>query len=242
MVMGPGENAGAVDVGDGLVAAFKVESHNHPSAVEPFQGAATGVGRHPARRLRDRRPADRRARLAALRRARLGALALPVRLVGQGHRPLRQLDRRADRGRRGAVRAELRAELPRERDVRGPRPPRRHDPQRRHRRGQPAGAHGRADRARRHRRRLRAGQRRAVGGGLGQAADRPDRRSVRGEEAARVLPRAARAGPRWWRSRTSVRRACPRAPPRWPRRAAWASTSTCRRCRCARRTWSPSRS
>src|SRR6266513_6194337 len=44
VVMGPGENAGAVDVGDGLAVAFKVESHNHPSAVEPFQGAATGVG------------------------------------------------------------------------------------------------------------------------------------------------------------------------------------------------------
>jgi phosphoribosylformylglycinamidine (FGAM) synthase-like enzyme len=44
VVMGPGENAGAVDIGDGLVCAFKVESHNHPSAVEPFQGAATGVG------------------------------------------------------------------------------------------------------------------------------------------------------------------------------------------------------
>ncbi|HEV2923421.1 MAG TPA: phosphoribosylformylglycinamidine synthase subunit PurL [Solirubrobacteraceae bacterium] len=44
VVMGPGENAGAVDVGAGLVCAFKVESHNHPSAVEPFQGAATGVG------------------------------------------------------------------------------------------------------------------------------------------------------------------------------------------------------
>lgn len=44
VVMGPGENAGAVDVGQGLAIAFKVESHNHPSAVEPFQGAATGVG------------------------------------------------------------------------------------------------------------------------------------------------------------------------------------------------------
>jgi phosphoribosylformylglycinamidine synthase subunit PurL len=44
LVMGPGENAGAVSVGGGMVAAFKVESHNHPSAVEPFQGAATGVG------------------------------------------------------------------------------------------------------------------------------------------------------------------------------------------------------
>jgi phosphoribosylformylglycinamidine synthase II len=44
VLMGPGENAGAVDVGSGLAVAFKVESHNHPSAVEPFQGAATGVG------------------------------------------------------------------------------------------------------------------------------------------------------------------------------------------------------
>jgi phosphoribosylformylglycinamidine synthase subunit PurL len=44
VVLGPGENAGAVDVGGGLSCAFKVESHNHPSAVEPFQGAATGVG------------------------------------------------------------------------------------------------------------------------------------------------------------------------------------------------------
>ncbi len=44
VVMGPGENAGAVDAGAGWSVAFKVESHNHPSAVEPFQGAATGVG------------------------------------------------------------------------------------------------------------------------------------------------------------------------------------------------------
>jgi phosphoribosylformylglycinamidine synthase len=44
VVMGPGENAGAVDIGNGYAVAFKVESHNHPSAVEPFQGAATGVG------------------------------------------------------------------------------------------------------------------------------------------------------------------------------------------------------
>src|SRR5213078_1986622 len=44
VVMGPGENAGAVDIGAGFAVAFKVESHNHPSAVEPFQGAATGVG------------------------------------------------------------------------------------------------------------------------------------------------------------------------------------------------------
>jgi phosphoribosylformylglycinamidine synthase II len=44
ILVGPGENAGVVDIGDGLRLAFKIESHNHPSAVEPFQGAATGVG------------------------------------------------------------------------------------------------------------------------------------------------------------------------------------------------------
>lgn len=44
VVQGPGENAGAVDIGSGLAAVFKVESHNHPSAVEPYEGAATGVG------------------------------------------------------------------------------------------------------------------------------------------------------------------------------------------------------
>ena len=44
VICGPGENAGVVDVGDGLAAVFKIESHNHPSFIEPYQGAATGVG------------------------------------------------------------------------------------------------------------------------------------------------------------------------------------------------------
>ncbi len=44
VVQGPGENAGAVEIGDGLCAVFKMESHNHPSFIEPYQGAATGVG------------------------------------------------------------------------------------------------------------------------------------------------------------------------------------------------------
>ena len=44
ILVGPGENAGVVDFGEGLRLAFKIESHNHPSAIEPFQGAATGVG------------------------------------------------------------------------------------------------------------------------------------------------------------------------------------------------------
>src|SRR6266540_1477325 len=44
VVQGPGENAGVVDIGGGDVAVFKIESHNHPSYIEPYQGAATGVG------------------------------------------------------------------------------------------------------------------------------------------------------------------------------------------------------
>ena len=44
VLQGPGENAGAIDIGDGWAAVFKIESHNHPSAIEPYQGAATGVG------------------------------------------------------------------------------------------------------------------------------------------------------------------------------------------------------
>src|SRR2546427_10295298 len=44
VIQGPGENAGIVDIGGGLAAVFKMESHNHPSFIEPYQGAATGVG------------------------------------------------------------------------------------------------------------------------------------------------------------------------------------------------------
>ena len=44
MICGPGENAGVVDIGDGDAVVFKIESHNHPSFIEPYQGAATGVG------------------------------------------------------------------------------------------------------------------------------------------------------------------------------------------------------
>ncbi|MGA8753840.1 AIR synthase related protein, partial [Candidatus Deferrimicrobium sp.] len=44
VLQGPGENAGIVDIGDGLAVVFKMESHNHPSFIEPYQGAATGVG------------------------------------------------------------------------------------------------------------------------------------------------------------------------------------------------------
>src|SRR6056297_608647 len=44
VLQGPGENAGIIDIGDNQAVSFKIESHNHPSAIEPYQGAATGVG------------------------------------------------------------------------------------------------------------------------------------------------------------------------------------------------------
>ena len=96
MLVGPGENAGAVDVGDGLAVAFKVESHNHPSAVEPFQGAATGVGGI----LRDIFAVGARpiAVLDCLRfgePAELAALALPAGARRRRNRALWQLDRGA---------------------------------------------------------------------------------------------------------------------------------------------------
>ncbi len=70
MICGPGENAGVIDIGDGQACIFKMESHNHPSYIEPYQGAATGVGGI----MRDvftmgARP-DRPAERPALRRSR----------------------------------------------------------------------------------------------------------------------------------------------------------------------------
>ncbi len=162
-------------------------------------GALPGRGdrrrRDPARRLRRRRAADRDPRLPALRRARLAALALPARARRRRHRPLRQLDRRGDRRRRDLLRGPLRAQLPRQRDV--PRPDRdgAADPLGRRRRRQPARLVRRAHRPRRHRRRVRSRERGARRGGRREAADGPDRRPVRGEEAARVLAGAARARP-----------------------------------------------
>ena len=205
VVMGPGENAGAVDVGNGRAVAFKVESHNHPSAVEPFQGAATGVGGI----LRDVFAIGARpiAVLDSLRFGELssGAIPLPVRGRRRRHRPLRQLDRGPDRGRGGLLRPPYehnclvnamcvglaRTDEMIRSAAAGP--------------GQSAGDHGRLDGAGRDRRRVGARLGRAGGGRRLEAAERADRRSVRGVEAARVLPRAARARRCWSRCRTSAR-------------------------------------
>ena len=116
--MGPGENAGAVDVGDGLRGRVQGRVAQPPERRRAVPGRRDRRRRDPPRRLRARRAADRGARLAALRRARLGALALPVRPRRRRDRPLRQLDRGADGRRRGLLRGALRAQLPRQRDVR----------------------------------------------------------------------------------------------------------------------------
>src|SRR3569833_563797 len=70
VIQGPGENAGVIDIGDGDAAIFKMESHNHPSFIEPYQGAAHRRGRHHARCLHHGRTPHRHDERAALWRAR----------------------------------------------------------------------------------------------------------------------------------------------------------------------------
>ena len=78
VVQGPGENAGIVDIGDGWACAFKIESHNHPSFIEPFQGAATGVGGI----LRDIFTMGARP-VAVMDSLRFGPIQAELRLAGQ---------------------------------------------------------------------------------------------------------------------------------------------------------------
>ena len=199
VVMGPGENAGAVDVGDGLVCAFKVESHNHPSAVEPFQGAATGVGGI----LRDIFAIGARP-IAVLDSLRFGEPS-----GADGARARYLLDGAVSGiGHYGnsigvpTVGGEVYFEGPYEQNclvnamALGLAPARAARAQRGRRPGQRARPVRRLHRPRRHRRGLgaRLGRARRGDGDGRQAPDRAGRRPVRGEEAARVLARAARAG------------------------------------------------
>ena len=109
VVQGPGENAGIIGIGGGWVVAFKIESHNHPSYIEPFQGAATGVGGI----LRDIFTMGARP-IAVMDSLRFGPLGTPARhnrriLAGvvERHLALRQLLRRAHRRRRMRLRRVL---------------------------------------------------------------------------------------------------------------------------------------
>ncbi len=99
VIQGPGENAGVIDIGDGLACVFKMESHNHPTYIEPYQGATTGVGGI----LRDVFTMGARP-IACLNALRFGdpvaSAHAPSRLRrGRGHRRLRQFVRRAHRRR-----------------------------------------------------------------------------------------------------------------------------------------------
>ena len=113
---GLGEQAGVIAIGDGLAVAFKIESHNHPRAVEPYQGAATGVGGI----LRDVFAMGARP-IAVLDALRFGdpadaAHAPPRRRRRPRRRRLRQLRRRADSRRRARVRSVVPRQPARQRD------------------------------------------------------------------------------------------------------------------------------
>ena len=181
VLQGPGENAGVISIGDGLAVAFKIESHNHPSAVEPYQGAATGVGGI----LRDVFTMGARP-IAMLNSLRFGSLdsrarALSVRRRRQRHRRLRQLRRHSDRRRRGRVRSGVRGQSARQRDVRRPAARGRADSRRRAGRRQSDHRRRRAHGSRRHSRRVVR-----LGGSLGSRATR----SVRACRSAIRSPRS----------------------------------------------------
>ena len=188
VIQGPGENAGVIDIGDGLACVFKMESHNHPSYIEPYQGAATGVGGI----LRDVFTMGARP-IACLNALSFGAPEhrqdAPSRLRRGGrHRRLWQFLRRADGRRAGALPHPLRRQQSRQRH--GGRPRRegqdflRGGVRRRH-----------ADRLSRLQDRARRHPRRQHGVGRvrrrlrGKASDRAGRRPVLREASARSLPR-----------------------------------------------------
>jgi hypothetical protein len=234
VLVGPGEGAGVVDVGDGIAAAIRIESHNHPSAIEPYQGAATGVGGI----LRDIFSMGARP-IALMDPLRFGPLDdARSRWIAEGvvvrRLRLRQLGRRAHGRRRDGLRRDLRratrwstccasASCPRTGWSLGP-----------PRVGQPRRAARVLHRARRHRRRVSvlASAGFTEGDEERKAAERPGGRPLRGEAAHRGVPRAARRRPRRSASRTSVVPASPVPPARRRQpRAASAWTSYVDRCR-----------
>ena len=154
LLAGIGENAGVVDIGQGYAVTFKIESHNHPSYVEPHQGAATGVGgivpRHPGHGRPPRRR-DGRAALRSAGRARHPPGAARRRLRG---RRLRQLPGTAQHRRRGRLRPQLPRQPAGQRALRRCAAARGPAPGQGHRCGQPGDPLRRGHRRRRHRRGL----------------------------------------------------------------------------------------
>ena len=239
VLVGPGENAGVIDAGDGIAVAIRIESHNHPSAIEPYQGAATGVGGI----LRDIFTMGARP-LAVMdplffgppddARQRWLVEGVVAGISGYGNSvgvPTvgGELTFDACYAQNPLVNVLCLGALPTERLVLG------------HRVG--AGQPGRAARLEhrpgRHRRGQRAGLRRVQRrrGGCGrrhEATERPGGRPVRGEAAHRGVPRVARHASWWSASRTSAGPALPARRVRRRDAAASAWTSTCRRSHGAR--------
>ena len=233
MIHGPGENAGVIDIGEGLAAVFKMESHNHPSFIEPYQGAATGVGgilrdvftmgARPIANLNALRfgdPADPRTRRIVDGVVRgIGGYGNCVGVPTVGG----EVNFHPAYNGNPLVNAMTVGIAPRDRiflsAAAGV--------------GNPVIYVGSQDRARRHPRRDH-GARRVRRRLRGEAADRAGRRPVHREAADRGLPRADgdrrdRGDPGHGRGRADQLAAS-----RWRARAASASSSTSTRCRSAR--------
>ena len=187
MLVGIGENAGVVDIGGGWAVTFKIESHNHPSYVEPYQGAATGVGGI----VRDIMSMGARP-VAVMDQLRFGPAdaedtrrVLPGVVAGVGG--YGNCLGLPNVGRRGGVRPVLRRQPARQRAVRRRAARRGHQARARQRVGQPRRALRRPHGRRRHRRRLRPRLRDVRGRRPRQATERAGRRPLRREGADRVL-------------------------------------------------------
>jgi len=189
LLVGIGENAGVVDIGDGWAVTFKVESHNHPSYVEPYQGAATGVGGI----VRDIISMGARP-LAVMDPLRFGAADHPDTRRRGWHRRLRQLPGIAQHRRRGRVRRLLPGKPTGQRAVRRGDEARGHPPGQRPRSGQLGDPVRRPHRRRRYWRRVRARQRDVRRDRSRQTAQCAGRRSVHGEATDRVHAGGARRG------------------------------------------------
>ena len=242
VLVGPGQDAGVVDVGDGFAAVFKIESHSHPSAIEPYQGAATGVGGI----VRDIVSMGARP-VALLDPLMFGPLDEERnRWLLEGvvaDRWLRQLHRRADGRGRGPVRSAALGEPDRQCALRRHHE-RRSTDDRRDARPEPGLPHGAVrgdDRTRRDRWRLGARVGHDRGRERGIAPLRADRRPVRGEaliEASLELIEEDL----WRGSRTlaapdsPARSASPQLGRDWAR--VWISIA----CRSGKRAWRRSRS
>ena len=233
VIQGPGENAGVIDIGDGLAVVFKMESHNHPSFIEPYQGAATGVGGI----LRDVFTMGARP-IACLNALRFGDPNHPRdapsgRRRGRRHRRLRQFLRRADGRRRGALPSPLRRQHPGQRH--GGRP--RRDGQDFLCRRPPASACRSSISAPRPAATASTAPpwRRPSSARMPRRSARPCRSAIRSPKSScskpawRSWPRAASSPSRTW-----ARRGSPARRSRWAPRAISASRSISTRCRAAR--------